>query len=115
MTTEPDGTPRLASTPARAAADELPERLRLATVGEYDVLGELGRGGVASVYLADDLALDRKVAIKVMAPALMYGAGMAERFKREARTAASLGHPNIIPVMAEPEILAASGRMARWP
>jgi serine/threonine-protein kinase len=71
--------------------------LREATVGHYDVRGELGRGGMATVYLAHDLALDRKVAIKVMSPALAMGDGI-ERFKREARTAASLSHPNIIPV-----------------
>src|SRR5437660_6844463 len=56
---------------------------------------------MATVYLGHDLALDRKVAIKVLAPALLLmGEGMVERFKREARTAASLSHPNIIPVYA---------------
>jgi serine/threonine protein kinase len=76
------------------------EHLRDATLGEYDLLGELGRGGMAAVYLAHEIALDRKVAIKVMSPALVTGDGMIERFKREARTAASLSHPNIIPVYA---------------
>src|SRR5439155_884094 len=46
------------------------------------------------------IALDRKVAIKVMAPALFSTAGMVERFKREARTAAALSHPHIIPIYA---------------
>jgi serine/threonine protein kinase len=73
------------------------EALRVATAGHYDIRGELGRGGMATVYLAHDLPLDRKVAIKVMSPALAVGDGI-ERFKREARTAASLSHPNIIPV-----------------
>src|ERR1043166_4084179 len=82
------------------ASDPLLERLRSATLGEYEILGELGRGGMATVYLAHEIALDRKVAIKVMAPALTLGAGMVERFKREARTAANLSHPNIIPVFA---------------
>jgi len=76
------------------------EHLRNATLGEYDLLGELGRGGMAAVYLAHEIALDRKVAIKVMSPALVHGDGMIERFKREARTAASLSHPNIIPIYA---------------
>ena len=80
------------------AAQELLERLRIATLGEYDILGELGRGGMATVYLAHELSLDRKVAIKVMLPAMLTGAGMVERFKREARTAANLSHPNIIPI-----------------
>ncbi|MEP6474036.1 MAG: serine/threonine-protein kinase, partial [Gemmatimonadota bacterium] len=85
---------------AEAMQQELIEHLRHATLGEYEILGELGRGGMATVYLAHEIALDRKVAIKVMSPALVQGDGMIERFKREARTAASLSHPNIIPVYA---------------
>ena len=85
--------------PAALQAAQL-DAVRQATLGEYEILGELGRGGMASVYLAHDIALDRRVAIKVMAPALLSGEGMAERFKREARTAASLSHPNIIPIYA---------------
>ena len=84
------------------------DALRRATVGEYEIKGELGQGGMASVFLAHDIALDRKVAIKVMAPALFSAAGMVERFKREARTAASLSHPHIIPIYAvreSPEIV----------
>ncbi len=76
------------------------DALRHATLGEYEILAELGRGGMATVYLAHDLSLDRQVAIKVMAPALLTGEGMVERFKREARTAAQLSHPHIIPIFA---------------
>jgi len=76
------------------------DALRRATVGDYDIKGELGHGGMASVFLAHEVALDRKVAIKVMSPALFSTAGMVERFKREARTAASLSHPHIIPIFA---------------
>jgi len=79
------------------------DALRQATLGEYEVMGLLGRGGMATVYLAHDIALDRKVAIKVMAPHLISGEGMAERFKREARTAGSLSHPHIIPIYAVKE------------
>ena len=79
---------------------ELQQRLVRATVGEYDIQGEIGRGGMASVYLAHDIALDRKVAIKVMSPDLFRDAAMADRFKREARTAASLSHPQIIHIYA---------------
>ncbi|MGE5687381.1 MAG: protein kinase domain-containing protein [Gemmatimonadota bacterium] len=75
------------------------EALRSATLGQYDVAGELGRGGMATVYLAHDIALDRKVAVKVMSQVLSLGDGV-ERFKREAKTAASLSHPNIIPIYA---------------
>ena len=80
--------------------NDLLARLRRATLGEYEVLTELGRGGMASVYLAHDLQLDRKVAIKVMLPSLLEGEGMTERFKLEARTAAGLSHPHIIPIYA---------------
>ena len=84
------------------------EELRRATLGDFDIAGELGRGGMATVFLAHEIALDRKVAIKVMSPALLQsGRGMAERFKREARTAAALSHPHIIPIFGVRE----SGRL----
>jgi hypothetical protein len=86
-------------TPDPSGAAQL-EALRRATLGDYDVQGELGQGGMATVYLAHEIALDRKVAIKVMSPALLATAGMVDRFKREARTAASLSHPHIIPIFA---------------
>jgi serine/threonine-protein kinase len=54
---------------------------------------------MATVYLAHDISLDRKVAIKVMSPALM-DEGLSERFRREARTAAALNHPHVIPIYA---------------
>ena len=79
------------------------EALRAATLGEYEILGEIGRGGMATVYLAHDVSLDRKVAIKVMSPALLDG-GATERFKREARTAGALSHPHIIPIHAVREM-----------
>src|SRR5436305_3657518 len=101
------GGPTVAPPVRRAAPPEHNaqlEALRKATRGEYEVLAELGRGGMATVYLAHDLALDRKVAIKVLAPALLLmGEGMVERFKREARTAAALSHPHIIPIYAVKE------------
>ena len=74
------------------------ERLRQVTLGYYDVAVELGRGGMAAVYLAHDLRLDRKVAIKVMLPEITTGEEMVERFRREARTAGNLSHPHIIPI-----------------
>ena len=76
------------------------ERLRAATIGEYDIGYELGRGGMAAVFLAYDLALARHVAIKVMSPALLMGEGMVERFRQEARTIANLTHPGIITIYA---------------
>ena len=88
------------ATQIRGSDAGLIEELRKATLGEYEILGLVGRGGMATVYLAHDIALDRRVAIKVMAPHLLSGEGMAERFKREARTAGSLSHPHIIPIYA---------------
>lgn len=92
------GTP----TSARAKAQQdLMDRLQLATADEYEVLHELGTGGMASVYLALDLALGRKVAIKVMSPQLLLADEVAvERFKQEARTVAALSHPQIVPIHA---------------
>ena len=83
-----------------ALADALEDQLAQATIGEYQVLGELGRGGMAAVFLAEDLSLGRRVAIKVMIPGLDVTGAMAERFLLEARTAAQLSHPNIIPIYA---------------
>jgi hypothetical protein len=66
--------------------------------GEFEILGELGRGGMAAVFLAREIALDRKVAIKLISPSFLDGSEAIERFKREARTAASLSHPGVIPI-----------------
>jgi len=93
-------TAKMAPPETPRPASEILEPLRAATTGEYDIAGELGRGGMATVFLAHDIALARKVAIKVMTPSLVTGQGMVERFKREARTAASLSHPHIIPIYA---------------
>ena len=77
---------------------EVVVRLRRATLGEFEIGRELGRGGMAAVFLAHEISLDRKVAIKVMSPGLLMGEGMIERFKREAITIAHLNHPNIVAV-----------------
>jgi serine/threonine-protein kinase len=92
---QPTSSAALAPT---AEDDRLLTKLRAATLGEFDVYGELGRGGMATVYLAHEISLDRKVAIKVMSPVMTHATGLVERFKREARTAANLAHPNIIPI-----------------
>ena len=81
--------------------DPVMARLIEATAGQYRVDRELGRGGMAAVYLGHDLSLDRQVAIKVMSPELFdSGKEMVDRFLREARTGARLNHPHIIPVYA---------------
>jgi serine/threonine-protein kinase len=72
--------------------------VREAMAEEYELLEELGRGGMAIVYHARDKHLEREVAIKVLPFSLAFDAEFVERFTREARTAAGLEHPNIIPI-----------------
>ena len=69
-----------------------------AVAGEYSLERELGRGGMGIVYLARDVQLDREVAIKVLPAHLAESAAFRERFLREARTAAGLSHPHIVPI-----------------
>ena len=72
--------------------------LQAALAGEYSLQRELGRGGMGIVYLARDVQLDRDVAIKVLPSHLARTSASRERFLREARTAAGLSHPNIVPI-----------------
>ena len=81
-----------------AGVAKLTRLLREETAGEYEIERELARGGMGVVFLATETQLRRRVAIKVLPPALTFGAGAIERFRREARTAAALDHPNIIPI-----------------
>lgn len=72
--------------------------LQLALAGQYSLERELGRGGMGIVYLAREVSLERLVAIKVLPPAFASRPEFRERFLREARTAARLSHPNIVPI-----------------
>src|SRR6059058_1139099 len=72
-------------------------RLQAAVADHYSVACEIGRGGMATVYLGDDLKLERRVAIKLLHPQLATGLGV-ERFLREIKTAAGLTHPHIVPL-----------------
>jgi protein kinase-like protein len=69
----------------------------------YRIVGLIGRGGMGVVYRAQELALDRLVALKLIAPELADDASFRERFLRESRLAASLDHPSILPVYAAGE------------
>jgi len=89
-----DTTP-LEAVPKRE--DALLVATRGALADDYEITRELGRGGMAVVYEGVETELRRRVAIKVLPPE-MATEDTAERFKREARMAASLDHPNIIPV-----------------
>src|SRR5216110_3205488 len=72
--------------------------LQAALAGEYSLQRELGRGGMGVVYLARDVQLDRDVAIKVLPTHLARTPAARERFLREARMAAGLSHPHIVPI-----------------
>ena len=76
---------------------DMAERLKAALEGRYAIERELGEGGMATVYLADDLKHNRKVALKVLKPELAAVVG-AERFLAEIQVTANLQHPNILPL-----------------
>jgi serine/threonine protein kinase len=78
--------------------DELRQRLERTLAGRYQITKLLGRGGMAVVFLAQDLTLERQVAIKVLPPDMAHDTKLVPRFQQEAKTAAKLDHPNIIPI-----------------
>ncbi len=70
--------------------------LRETLAGKYEIIRKLGSGGMATVYLAKEIALDRMVAIKLLPKQFMRDAGFVKRFKSEAQIAANLEHPHIV-------------------
>jgi len=95
------GLDLMATTPAHAVGTgslQETDLVRESLSAEYEIIEELGRGGMALVYRARDRHLEREVAIKVLPFSLAFDAEFVERFQREARTAAQLEHPNIIPI-----------------
>jgi formylglycine-generating enzyme required for sulfatase activity len=74
-------------------SDSVPEKL-----GKYKIIEEVGRGGFAAVYKAVDTTLDRTVALKCLAPHLLWDPTFVQRFQREAKVAANLDHPNIVTI-----------------
>jgi len=81
------------SLPGPYSAPPLPNQL-----GRYEILSLIGQGGFADVYLARDPSLDRLVALKIPRPHFLIAETSRRRFEREARAAATLGHPQIVPV-----------------
>ena len=86
------------------APDPLFLAFQTALAGRYSIDRELGRGGMGVVYLANEVDLDRPVAIKLLPPDRAANARLRARFLQEARTAAKLSHPNIIPIHAVDEV-----------
>src|SRR4051812_14557481 len=78
---------------------ELIERLQTSLGGGYIIEHELGGGGMSRVFVATEMALHRRVVIKLLSPELAAGLD-AERFQREIQLAASLQHPHVVPVHA---------------
>ena len=77
---------------------ELVSALRRDLAKQYQITDLLGRGGMSLVYLAQEVELNRQVAIKVLPLQLLHGADAAERFEREGKISASLDHPHIVPI-----------------
>lgn len=78
--------------------EQLRQRLAADLAGVYELESELGSGGMAYVFKATEVELGRQVALKVLRPHLLTTASAAERFRQEARIAAGLEHPNVIPI-----------------
>ncbi len=74
-----------------------PQLLR--RVGRYEIVREVGRGGVGVVYLARQTDLDRDVALKELAPFHVANPAQAQRFLRESRVAGALNHPNVVSML----------------
>jgi serine/threonine protein kinase len=84
--------------PTTSNVDVLRERLQRLIEGKYRIERLLGKGGMGAVFLAHDLTLEREVAIKVLPPDVAQDDQVVRRFQQEAKTAAKLDHPNIIPI-----------------
>jgi serine/threonine protein kinase len=78
--------------------DQGADRRLQTVVGGYRIIEPLGRGGTSVVYRAEHVRLGRTAALKLLAPSLGESDGRHERFLRESKLAASLDHPNIVPV-----------------
>ena len=72
--------------------------MTLRKIGRYEILSELGRGGMSTVFLAHDPRFERDVALKLLPRAFLHDPTFIARFSREAKTIASLEHPAIVPV-----------------
>ncbi len=91
------------TSPDAAAPQETPasgSASRLGTLGDYRIVGEIGRGGMGVVYQAEQISLARRVALKVLPFAAVLDPNHLKRFRNEAQAAASLDHPNVVSIHA---------------
>ncbi len=94
----------LANSVSATAQQPLGELLTAAIGQQYEIIRPLGQGGMGAVYLARERSLERFVAIKVLRPELSQGQASRERFRREARIAAQLSHPSLLPLYSFGEV-----------
>jgi serine/threonine protein kinase len=91
----------LSATAVQVAAETLANEtsgITRRTIGHYQLISRLGKGGMGEVYLANDTRLDRKVAIKLLPAAFTAAPDLIRRFQREAKAASALYHPNIVTI-----------------
>ena len=96
--TDPVGLAAQASTLCAVAMSRMTEQIGRVLGGRYRLLSPLGSGASAQVYLADDVRLRRRVAVKVLHPALADDESFLRRFRAEAQSAAALSHPHLLAV-----------------
>src|SRR5262245_30972376 len=94
----PAGLTPAGLTPAGLTNDEDNESTVGRRIGPYQVISLLGRGGMGKVFLAEDIRLERKVALKMLPAAFTQNPDRVRRFEREAKAASALNHPNILTI-----------------